>query len=287
MTKHNRSFYIISLIIGVILLYNLIGLFVFVGSHRFDIMLNLHILRSILVPIAGLLGIGIFLSTRFRNTTLLEVFMCYNVFLFPFILLKLKASYDRASSHGTDLFRQWHFSFGILVSMLLITTCCIGLWKLSRRRQPTLAYVTIGDESFAEFSPAPAHLRFFNRLADVMIIYTVLYFDIKDNYFFRDTFRNSGSGMLIIIEFIASFYYYIVLEGIFNCSIGKYLTGTMIVDEHGRKPSFAKILGRTLCRYIPFEAFSFFGKNPRGWHDSMSGTFVVKVDNTPELQGQS
>jgi len=34
--------------------------------------------------------------------------------------------------------------------------------------------------------------------------------------------------------------------------------------------------GRTLCRYIPFEPFSFLGNKPIGWHDSLSKTLVVK-----------
>jgi hypothetical protein len=33
---------------------------------------------------------------------------------------------------------------------------------------------------------------------------------------------------------------------------------------------------RTLSRFIVFEALSYLGSVSRGWHDSLSGTYVVK-----------
>ena len=68
-------------------------------------------------------------------------------------------------------------------------------------------------------------------------------------------------------------------EAVFQRSPGKFLTGTKVVNESGGKPTFGQILGRSLCRFIPFEAFSFlFGDSSRvvGWHDKFSGTLVVK-----------
>jgi uncharacterized RDD family membrane protein YckC len=32
---------------------------------------------------------------------------------------------------------------------------------------------------------------------------------------------------------------------------------------------------RTLVRFIPVEIFSFFNSNSRGWHDTLSVTYVV------------
>ena len=50
----------------------------------------------------------------------------------------------------------------------------------------------------------------------------------------------------------------------------------MVVNVHGAKPSVNAIIKRTLCRFIPFEPFTFLGLNSRGWHDSFSKTYVVK-----------
>jgi uncharacterized RDD family membrane protein YckC len=67
--------------------------------------------------------------------------------------------------------------------------------------------------------------------------------------------------------------YYLFFEGIWARTPGKLILGTVVVDEAGDRPSFARIVGRSLCRFIPFDVFSFLGE--RGWHDSMSKTHVV------------
>ena len=69
--------------------------------------------------------------------------------------------------------------------------------------------------------------------------------------------------------------YYVVFEGIFGWTVGKLVTGTRVIRADGNKPNVPQIIGRTFARFIPFEPFSvLFG---RGWHDSLSGTRVVKV----------
>ncbi len=79
------------------------------------------------------------------------------------------------------------------------------------------------------------------------------------------------SGLLITIA------YYILLEGMTGRTLGKLITGTKVVNERGEPPSFGQILGRTFSRFIPFEPFSFFGEDGRGWHDSVPGTYVVST----------
>lgn len=79
-------------------------------------------------------------------------------------------------------------------------------------------------------------------------------------------------GIIILII------YYNIIEILTGRSIGKYITKTKVVMEDGSKPKFTDILLRTVCRIIPFEAFSFFGEEARGWHDSLSKTYVVDVD---------
>lgn len=71
--------------------------------------------------------------------------------------------------------------------------------------------------------------------------------------------------------------YYLFFEGIWQRTPGKFILGTVVVNGHGEKPSFGQVAGRTLCRFIPFEPFSFFGRE--GWHDSISKTKVVMVRN--------
>jgi uncharacterized RDD family membrane protein YckC len=57
-------------------------------------------------------------------------------------------------------------------------------------------------------------------------------------------------------------------------SVGKFITKTKVVDEDGYTPSTGTLITRNLCRAIPFNAIShLFG---RGWHDSLSKTYVVR-----------
>lgn len=69
--------------------------------------------------------------------------------------------------------------------------------------------------------------------------------------------------------------YYIFCEYLFNRTVGKLLTGTIVVTEDGSKPSLARILLRSLIRLVPFEPFSVLSSSSRMWHDSWSKTVVV------------
>ena len=68
---------------------------------------------------------------------------------------------------------------------------------------------------------------------------------------------------------------YTILESLTQKTIGKLITNTKVVLENGEKPSVNVIIIRSLCRLIPFDAFSFLGDVPKGWHDTMSKTYVV------------
>ena len=76
--------------------------------------------------------------------------------------------------------------------------------------------------------------------------------------------------------------YYILLEGIFGLTIGKLITGTRVVRvSDNQKAGFGTIIGRSLCRLIPFEVFSFFRSAPGGWHDSLSNTRTIDKHKEP------
>ena len=69
--------------------------------------------------------------------------------------------------------------------------------------------------------------------------------------------------------------YYAVQEAFWGRTLAKFITGTKVVTAEGDAPTVQQVIGRTLCRLIPFEAFTFFEKFPVGWHDKFSGTRVV------------
>lgn len=90
------------------------------------------------------------------------------------------------------------------------------------------------------------------------------------------------AGVVILLGWW--FLYYFILELAFGRTVGKFITGTKVVNREGEKPSAGKIALRTLIRFVPFEALSGFRISneestwARGcWHDDWSDTVVVKT----------
>ncbi|MEO1010363.1 MAG: RDD family protein [Bacteroidota bacterium] len=93
-------------------------------------------------------------------------------------------------------------------------------------------------------------------------------------YIFEYDNRLMEYGLGMVLGFI----YFSFFEGFTGRSLGKFFTKTKVVTENGERPDFRTIFVRSLCRYIPFNAFSFLGSDPVGWHDSLSKTRVVQID---------
>lgn len=70
--------------------------------------------------------------------------------------------------------------------------------------------------------------------------------------------------------------YYIALEWSTGRTLGKLVLGTKVVNEQGGKPTAGQVVGRTFTRFVPFECFTFFGSQSRGWHDRWASTYVVR-----------
>jgi len=88
---------------------------------------------------------------------------------------------------------------------------------------------------------------------------------------------NLGSLGSLVFGVVVMLVYFCGFEVPTQRTLGKFITKTMVVMDDGSKPTFQDILIRSLCRFIPFEAFSFLGSDARGWHDSMSNTYVVDI----------
>lgn len=90
---------------------------------------------------------------------------------------------------------------------------------------------------------------------------------------------NINTNLLMLIVYCI---YYIPQEALSGRTLGKLIAGTKAVNEDGSELTLGRAFGRTLCRFIPLECFSFFGGNGRirGWHDSIPGTKVISVRRT-------
>jgi uncharacterized RDD family membrane protein YckC len=83
----------------------------------------------------------------------------------------------------------------------------------------------------------------------------------------------------MVVGIFVAILYYFAMEVATGTTVGKLVMGTKVVSADGGKPTTGQILGRSFCRLIPFEAFSFLGNKgfPIGWHDSIPGTRVIKT----------
>jgi uncharacterized RDD family membrane protein YckC len=59
--------------------------------------------------------------------------------------------------------------------------------------------------------------------------------------------------LLVGVAFVLA--YYPVTEGIWGRTLGKLITGMVVVDEHGRRPGILRALVRTLLRLVEVNPF--------------------------------
>jgi uncharacterized RDD family membrane protein YckC len=127
--------------------------------------------------------------------------------------------------------------------------------------------------------------RFLNVLIDLFIVYLFTIGIgalingigvVTGNYQVANWIVSLSVTENVLFGLIVMFIYYFIMEFYFSRTFGKYFTKTLVVKHNGSKPNLKSILIRTLVRFIPVEIFSFFNSNSRGWHDTLSVTYVVK-----------
>ncbi|OUS00937.1 hypothetical protein A9Q86_09310 [Flavobacteriales bacterium 33_180_T64] len=114
----------------------------------------------------------------------------------------------------------------------------------------------------------------------ILSIFSTYVFDYytRDLMMSLDNLVGERFAVTLVFVFFSSIYY-LIFEGLFKSTPAKFLTQTSVVNLKNEAVSFQNILGRTLCRRLPFNAFSFFGK--LGWHDSLAYSTVAKHQTTP------
>ena len=103
---------------------------------------------------------------------------------------------------------------------------------------------------------------------------------VYDSNFGNYSYQAVTDWNMLILSFVLSillqvFTYTLMEQNLQGRSIAKFLTRTKVLSKDHTTPTFKQIHIRSWCRLIPFEAFSFLGKKPTGWHDTLSKTIVV------------
>lgn len=100
----------------------------------------------------------------------------------------------------------------------------------------------------------------------------------------------AAAGENLVILFIFQIFsililpfYYTIMEYKFQQTIGKMAMGYVVIDKYAQRPELSSIVIRSICRYVPFEAFSCLSDRG-GWHDRWSKTYVVTKEEMRTLQ---
>lgn len=124
--------------------------------------------------------------------------------------------------------------------------------------------------------------RAINQVIDFVLI-LILFVIVYPLVFAASFLMLKGfAGILVVLLFLllgfmfTTVAYYMVMEGVFNKTVGKFITGTRVVTTDHQKPPFKNIAIRSLLRLIPFAAFLREEGSPIFFHDKKSGTIVVK-----------
>ncbi len=138
---------------------------------------------------------------------------------------------------------------------------------------------------------AAKQLRFANYLIDFVVQYGLgyaigaisgllyVYLNVDGPYTWL---TNMNRLEELLLGYAIGLFYYFTFEALTQRSLGKYITGTKVITFEGDKPSAGTILKRSFCRMIPFNVLSFLGEPGKGWHDTLSDTYVVNVKKYEE-----
>lgn len=132
--------------------------------------------------------------------------------------------------------------------------------KLEKKREDELAKEN-NDNS------ASLNKRFANYFIDTITMIVIIVILI--------TQLNLDEDVAKLISFLLFIVYYTLFEAFTGKTVGKYITNTCVINKEGKTPSLSNCIGRTLCRFIPFDSISYLFAGD--WHDKISSTRVINM----------
>ncbi|HUS00609.1 MAG TPA: RDD family protein [Chitinophagaceae bacterium] len=149
---------------------------------------------------------------------------------------------------------------------------------LSEETHPLFRYIqATRGERFANYLIDNLLMRFALSYLTGMAVGAMLSV-IAPDFLTRVVYEKDTWDVLLLDLLIGTFnyvVYYTLCEKLFKGqTLGKLITKTRAIRSDGQELTFKDALLRSLSRLIPFEVFSGFG-DP--WHDTLTGTMVVKT----------
>ncbi|MDH7461299.1 RDD family protein [Chitinophagaceae bacterium 26-R-25] len=261
-----RNFRLVAVVIGICL--------ALVGSLTIYVILKTPSYKLAEIPLETWIGHGIlilgfvgylqFLFSGFRKSKLLRLFLVYccifnlvGLSFYSFILLFPLYS-NLLDPHGAVM-------FGMLA--LILGMADIGAVALLQRAR--VPKPNIEDNGGNNLRSLAKNQRLIHAILDMLVVLFIVRSHLSlVNEFFRTNVLEAIADICMIVV------YYFVIESLFKTTFGKVVTNSIVVDAKGKKASSGRVLLRALYRFIPFDAISFLSSD-RGWHDRLSGTYVI------------
>lgn len=264
-----KNLKIVAILIGLDLaysIYNWITFFLHVYQNKHSTISYVS-WSLVLASVFGCAAYVRFLATKFKCSQLLRIFLFYQCFTAMIWTINWLLLYVRTTLEMFD--RYTDFYRVAFTTLILLVVNFISLMVLQNFRVPKYQTYSYDSGKVATFSPVKKNLRFMHRAIDMIFLIVVIYNNVSYAYQ-----RFISTSQMIIMELLIIFMYYFIMEAAFKVTFGKIITQSVVVNEQGAKAGSWDILKRTLCRFIPFDALSFLFSE-RGWHDQLSGTYVI------------
>lgn len=179
-----------------------------------------------------------------------------------FFILSGESESNRISFNLTTTFIYWGIELVVGVCLLL--------------SRPEKKIPRISLESYELVAYTSRGHRFLHHVLDILFLQTY-FFSLLTNFrfFARGEITAMPEIWAILVLILIYLLYYYMAEVFALQTLGKIITNSVVVSTSGPLTA-GKILKRSLCRFIPFETFSFLGNGK--WHDNLSHTAVVYRD---------
>jgi hypothetical protein len=244
----------------------------------FDYLGGFYLLSGLGYSLFPILFYGIMIAAYFslKNKTPLSYRLIRFVFSVIFISELIGILWMiSAIIRGDDFF--WPILSRPLGIVFNIAWAYVSFTILRSNLEPVDEFGSVPSLNNNNLAEVPKGTRFVHHLLDSFLYIgicsgIVVYFG--DSFIYQIQYDASMSLGFLVVVLIARLMYYPIFETLFGATPGKFLTGSKVVNENGEKITFNQSLTRTFSRMVPFEPFSFLGKN-KGWHDAWSKTKVV------------
>ncbi len=235
------------------------------------------VIFNIIFYVLSLTGAVLYIKSKHRESRLLR--FSYSVVLLSASLMLLLRGVRSIAVFVSyrDIFflHLLTLLFGVL--FIFLSYRCLKHLNGARQLRSVDPFSTL-PASESTYVTATRGQRFFNFAVDLLCC--IFAFSV-----FTPISGNTNVTLYVMM-YGCRFAYYAFFESVFGATPAKFLSETRVLNADGSKPSVKTIALRTLCRFVPFEPFSFFVVNDqydmpvKGWHDKWTKTVIVREQQT-------